>query len=79
MAEPTTIDNRTLLRRTLATAGAMVGACVFLVGTLSLIASAIVDHSVEAKNAADAGGAANARPTPSAPNRGAGTPAMSGK
>ena len=48
MAEPTAVDNRTLLRRTLITMSAMVGGCVFIVGTISLIAVAIVGKASSA-------------------------------
>jgi hypothetical protein len=49
-----TMDNQVLLRRTLMTAGAMVAACVLVVGTLTLIALTIVGHAVSSQGQADA-------------------------
>ncbi|HTQ44198.1 MAG TPA: hypothetical protein VMI75_15670 [Polyangiaceae bacterium] len=50
------IDNQTLLKRTLIMAGAMVGACVVLVGTLTLVVNAIVSHAVSPQAEESGGG-----------------------
>jgi hypothetical protein len=45
MAEPNTMDNRTLWRRTLITVAAMVGGCAVVVGSLTLIAASVVGRA----------------------------------
>ena len=52
----TTMDNRTLLRRTLITVGVMVGANVVVVGLLLFIAVVVVGHAVNPPPADDKGG-----------------------
>jgi hypothetical protein len=67
MAEGT-MENQALLRRTLVTMGAMIGASVVVVGSLALVALTVVGHAGAAPEAAahgvDAGllSAPNARP-----------------
>jgi hypothetical protein len=53
MTETAPMDNRTLLRRTLVTAGAMVGACAVIVGTMTGVALLVVGHAVGPAGNAD--------------------------
>jgi hypothetical protein len=63
------IDNRTLLRRTFMTVGAMVGGCVLLVGTLTLALSAIVGRAVASDETGQSASAAAAHgPSPATKN-----------
>jgi hypothetical protein len=63
MPEESSTSNQSLLRRTLVMVGMMVGACVFVVGTLTLVASSIVDHAAGAgDDTADAAGPSPASP-----------------
>jgi hypothetical protein len=57
MAEPNTMDNRMLLKRTLVTMGAMVGACVVVVGGIALFAAMLVGHVVTPPDEAEHTGA----------------------
>ena len=54
MPEPTASDDTTLARRALVTVAVMVGACVVVVGTLTLVASSIAGHGIDPQDASDA-------------------------
>ncbi|MGA2449679.1 MAG: hypothetical protein ABTD50_13425 [Polyangiaceae bacterium] len=60
MAEPSALDNRTLYRRTLITAGTMLGASVVFVGALTLVAWSFVGRSVLLDNETQPDAAVNA-------------------
>jgi predicted transcriptional regulator len=59
-----TIENRMLLRKTLTTVGAMVGACILFVGTLTLLVSAVVGGALagSASDQASVNASPNTRP-----------------
>jgi hypothetical protein len=66
----TPADNRLLVKRTLITVGAMVGACVVAVGALTLVAVGFVEHTIGAPSSESAGApvaAATAAGTPVKP------------
>ncbi len=59
------LDNRSLMRRTLITVGAMVGGSILLVGTLTLVASSVVGRAVAAPDSStSASGAHTINPPP---------------
>jgi hypothetical protein len=73
-SEPT--DKRELLRRTLIISGALVGACVLFVGTLTLVAASALGHAIADTGSTGSEGAHSAvsprSPTVSNSSNGAG-------
>jgi hypothetical protein len=66
MAESNSLDNRTLLRRTLKTMGIMVGACVLVVGSMTLVAASVVAKASPHAEAETAGGSGSSGVVPAA-------------
>lgn len=58
-------ENGDLVRRTLVTAGTMVGACVAVVGTLTLVAALVVGHALGSSSSSSAAAAASPEPVAS--------------
>ena len=72
MAESNSLDNRTLLRKTLKTMGAMVGACVLVVGSITIVAvSVVAKASPHAEAETTTGGVGNGGVVPPANVHGA--------
>jgi hypothetical protein len=53
------LDNRSLMKRTLITVGAMLGGSIVLVGTLTLVASSVVGRAVAAPDSSTAASGAH--------------------
>jgi|HubBroStandDraft_4_1064222.scaffolds.fasta_scaffold1361377_1 hypothetical protein len=72
------MDNQALVKRSLLTAGVMVGSCVLFVGTLTLMAVAIVSHAVSPPGSDGAATSAPESAATARPKIGTSIPAAAG-